>query len=569
MNILGISCYYHDSAACLISDGKVISAAQEERFNRLKNSSVFPIRAINYCLQVAGISVYDIDYVAFYEKPFLKFQRVILNHLKSYPFSIKNFLNVMPYWLDERLIVPLLLKKEAGYEGKVLFVKHHLAHAASTFLVSPFKKAAIMTSDGIGEWTTMTIGKGDESNIEICHELHYPNSLGLLYSAITAYLGFEANRGEGKVMALADYGKPVYVDKFKEIIKVKEDGSFKIDSRYFGFNTGSKMYNDKFVKLFGKARIPETNFEQRHYDIAASLQKIVEEILIKIAKDIYKRTNLDNLCLAGGTFLNCVVNRKILEETNFKEIFIQPAAGDAGGALGAALYVYNSLLKNQRRYVMDNAYLGPEFSESKIKKFLLSKDVKFKKFNDSKLVKYIANKIAHGKIIGWFQDRMEWGPRALGNRSILADPRNPKMKDILNKKVKHREWFRPYGISILLEELNGYFDLGKPSPFMLLVGNVKEPKKKLIPSAIHTNGTSRIQTITKEENGIFYDLVKEFQNITGIPMIINTSFNDKNEPIVCTPEDAYNCFLNTQIDYLVLKNFVIDEKRVKNDPRRN
>ena len=559
MNILGISCHYHDSAAALVNDGKVVAAAQEERFNRKKNSLDFPIQAINFCLQSADLTVYDIDYIAFYEKPYLKFQRVVLDHLKSFPFSINNFLREMPHWLDDRLIIPIILKKEMCYEKEVFFIKHHLAHAASAFFSSPFKEAAIITADGVGEWATTTIGKGKDNEIQVSKELHYPDSLGLLYSAITTYLGFKANSGEGKVMALADYGEPVFLDKFKEIINIKKDGSFKINQKYFGFNKGSKMYSNKFIKIFGKPRLPETEIEQIHYDIAASLQRIIEEILIVISRDVHKKTALKNLCLAGGTFLNCVANSKILEETSFKNIFIQPAAGDSGGAVGAALYVYHSLLKKRREYVMDNAYIGPEFSESQIKKFLLNNNIEFRKLTDSELTKYTAKKIAQDKIIGWFQGRMEWGPRALGNRSILANPCNKNMKDILNKKVKHREWFRPYGVAILKEELNKFFDLNSESPFMLLVGKVKNSKKDLIPSVIHVNGTSRIQTITKEENEIFYKLINEFDKITEIPMIINTSFNDKEEPIVCTPNDAYSCFMKTKMDCLVLGNFFIEK----------
>jgi len=561
MNILGISCHYHDSAAALVRDEKVVAAAQEERFNRKKNSSDFPINSINYCVQAGNISFNDIDYIGFYEKPYLKFQRVVLGHLKSFPFSINNFLREMPHWLDNRLIIPIILKKELGYEKEIFFIKHHLAHAASAFFVSPFKEAAIITSDGVGEWATTTIGKGKDNKIQISKELHYPDSLGLLYSAITTYLGFKANSGEGKVMALADYGKPVFLDKFKEIINIKSDGSFKINQKYFSFNKGSKMYSNKFIKTFGNPRAPGEKIQERHFDIATSLQKIIENILITIAKDIHDKTKLNNLCLAGGTFLNCVANSKILEKTPFKKIFIQPAAGDSGGALGAALYVYNSLLKNPKKFIMKDAYLGPEFSESQIKKFLLNNNIEFKKLSDSELTKYTAKKIAQDKVIGWFQGRMEWGPRALGNRSILANPCNKNMKDILNKKVKHREWFRPYGVAILKEELTKFFDLNSESPFMLLVGKVKNSKKDLIPSAIHVNGTSRIQTIHKEENGIFYKLINEFNEITNIPMIINTSFNDKDEPIVCTPNDAYSCFMKTKMDCLVLGNFFIEKQQ--------
>jgi len=560
MNILGISCHYHDSAASLVIDGQVVAAAQEERFNREKNSSAFPYHAINYCLQAGDMTVYDLDYVAFYEKPFLKFQRVILNHIRSYPFSFKNFMEVIPHWLGERLIIPLILDKELGYEGKTLFIKHHLAHGASAFLPSPFEEAAIITSDGIGEWATMTIGSGRGPEVRIYHELHYPHSLGLLYSAITTYLGFEANRAEGKVMALADYGEPTYLDKFGEIVTARPDGSFMLDPRYFGFNKGSRMFSRKFVKTFGEPRDPGAQMEQKHFDMAATLQRVVEDIVIAAARDLHNRTGAEDLCLAGGTFLNCVANSRVLKEAGYSRIFIQPAAGDSGGALGAALYAYHSLLGHPRAYVMRDAYLGPEFSNDEIRKFLSANHVQFRELEQGELVRYAAKKIAEDQIVGWFQGRMEWGPRALGNRSILANPCSPGMKDFLNEEVKHREWFRPYGVNILLEETTDYFDLDHPSPFMLLVGNALEPQKARIPSALHVNGTSRIQTITREDNGLFYDLVKEFEKITEVPMIINTSFNDRGEPIVCTPEDAFSCFSRTKIDCLVLGNFVIEKK---------
>ena len=560
MNILGLSCHYHDSAAALVKDGRVVAAAQEERFNREKNSSAFPYRAINYCLQAADLTVYDIDYVAFYEKPFLKFQRVILNHIKSYPFSFRNFMEVIPHWLGERLVIPLILDKELGYEGKVLFIKHHMAHAASAFLASPFEEAAIITSDGIGEWASMAIGSGRGGEVRISHELRYPDSLGLLYSAITTYLGFEANRAEGKVMALADYGEPGYLDKFGEIVTARPDGSFRLDSSYFGFNKGSRMFSRKFVKTFGEPREPGDEIEQKHFDMAATLQRVVEEIVIAAAKGLRNKTSSDNLCTAGGTFLNCVANSRVLKEAGFSRIFIQPAAGDSGGALGAALYAYHSLLGHPRVYVMRDAYLGPEFSDGEIRRFLTANHVRFRELEDGELVKYAAEKIAEDRIVGWFQGRMEWGPRALGNRSILANPCSPGMKGFLNEEVKHREWFRPYGVNILLEKTTDYFDLDHPSPFMLLVGNAVESRKERIPSALHVNGTSRIQTITKEDNGLFYDLVKKFEKITGVPMVINTSFNDRGEPIVCAPEDAFACFSRTKIDCLVLGNFVIEKK---------
>ncbi len=564
MNILGISCYYHDAAACLLRDGQVVAAAQEERFNHEKYSPLFPINAINYCLQAGGITIYDIDYIGFYDKPFLKFFRVILSHLVSYPFSLKNFLDTIPSWLEDRLIIPLVMKKELGFDGKILFIKHHLSHAASAFLVSPFQEAAILTADGVGEWATMTYGFGRESTIRILKEICYPDSLGLLYTAVTTYLGFEALAGEGKVMGLAGYGKPSYIDKFREIIMVKPDGSFRLDSRFFGFNRGFRMYSGKFVKTFGKARKRESKIEQRHCDIAASLQKFIEETLITIARNLYNETKTDKLCLAGGLFLNCIANSKILEETPFKQIFIQPAAGDSGGALGAASYIYHSILGNQRNYVMTNAYLGPDFPANQIKRILLNYNFVFKELNDSDLVKYIAKELSQNKIVGWFQGRMEFGPRALGNRSILANPCNPNMKELLNSKVKKRESFRPYAPSVLEERAGEFFKLQSPSPFMLLAPQVREGKRELIPGVTHIDGTARVQTVSKNTNPRFWQLIKEFENITGVPVIINTSFNLKGEPIVCTPQDAISSFQRSQMDYLVLGNYVV-EKRVKSD----
>ncbi len=559
MNILGISCFYHDSAACLLQDGKIIAAASEERFSREKYSQVFPINAINFCLQSKDLTIYDIDYIGFYEKPFLKFSRVILSHLRSYPCSLNNFLSTTPSWLENRLIMPLVFKKELGFEGKTLFIKHHLSHAASSFLVSPFKESAILTCDGVGEWATMSYGTGEDSDIKILKEIHYPSSLGLLYTAVTTHLGFKALSGEGKVMGLAGYGKPRYLDKFKEIVSVRPDGSFRMDERFFGINKGSRMYTGKFVRLFGNERKPDKPINERHCDIAASLQRFLEEVLITVARHIHRQTGLNKLCLAGGVSLNCVTNSRILEETPFKEVFVQPASGDAGGALGVACYIYHSLLKNPRDYVMQDAYLGPYFTENQIKRSLINSGLDFKEFSDVELARYIAKAISMDKIIGWFQGRMEFGPRALGNRSILANPCNPNMKDLLNSRVKQRESFRPYAPSVLEEKAEDFFELTTKSPFMLLAPFVKEDKKHLIPAVTHVDGRAMVQTISKTTNPKFWQLIKEFENITGIPIVINTSFNLKDEPIVCTPEDAINSFKKSQMDFLVLDNYVAEK----------
>jgi carbamoyltransferase len=562
MNILGVSCFYHDSAVCLVRDGKIVSAASEERFNRRKSSPLFPINAVNYCLQQADLTIKDIDIVGFYEKPFLKFYRVLLSHIRAYPFSFNNFYRTIPNWLEERLLIPLILKKELCYEGEVLFIKHHLSHAASSFLVSPFEEAAILTADGVGEWACTSFGIGKGSDIRIIKESHFPNSLGLFYSAITTYLGFAALTGEGKVMGLAAYGDPCYLDKLREMVVVRPDGSFMVDQSYFGFNKGGRMYSRKLVKALGKERGSQDKVEQRHYDIAASLQKLTEDTLIGMVNNIHNETGMDDLCLAGGLFLNCVANGKILENTPVKQIFVQPAAGDSGGALGVAAYIYHSLLGNRRSEMLKNVYLGPEFSESAVKRALINNNMVFRQYSEEELLKYIARQIARDKIIGWFQGRMEFGPRALGNRSILANPCNPRMKDLLNSRVKQRESFRPYAPAVLEERAAEYFDIKQLSPFMLLAGRVKKEKADIIPAVTHIDNTARIQTVNKNTNRRFWGLIKEFENITGVPVLINTSFNLRGEPIVCGPEDAISCFQRSRMDILAIGNCVAEKESV-------
>lgn len=561
MNILGISCFFHDSAACLVKDGNVVAAVEEERFIRSKNTSTFPLHAINYCVQEAGISFNDIDCVLLYEKPYLKFSRVIIDHLQSFPFSAKRFLDSMPAWLDDRLSVELLLKKELGYEGKVMYVKHHLSHAASAFLVSPFEEAAILTADGVGEWTTTTCGYGKGNEIKILKEIHYPHSLGLLYSAVTTFLGFEANRGEGTVMGLSSYGKPVYIDAFRKMIDVKEDGSYEIDPSYFKFIKGRRLYSRKFIKAFGKPRKARSKIERRHEDVAASLQMIVEEIIIKMANHIYEQTKMENLCLAGGVFLNCVANHKILEQTPFKNIYIQPAAGDTGGALGVAVYANNVIFNNPRTFVMDHPYHGPAINENHTRRVLLNApDLRMKKYTEDELISFVADKLAQNKTVGWAQGRMEFGPRALGNRSILGNPCNPEMKDILNAKIKFRESFRPFAPAVLEENANDFFELKSVSPFMTLASRVKEDKKAQVPAITHVDGTARVQTVSKKTNPRFWKLIKEFEQLTGVPMVINTSLNLKGDPIVCTPDDAISCFKRCNMDYMVIGDYVAEKK---------
>lgn len=560
MNILGVSCFYHDSAACLIQDGVIVAACSEERFTRVKNTAEFPIQAANFCLQQGGITSNDLDYVAFYEKPFLKFHRVVWNHLVSYPFSLRNFIRTIPHWLQDRLIMPLVFREKLGTQLKVLFVPHHLSHAASAYLVSGFDEAAILTVDGVGEWATLACGTGRGGRIELDSEIQFPDSIGLLYTAITTYLGFEANEGEGTVMGLAAYGRPSYRDALGDIVRVYPDASFKIDQRYFGcFNRSGAMYTRKFVRRFGKPRKRGEPLTQRHYDMAATLQQLTEDILIGIAGRLHAATKAQALCMAGGVALNCVANGRILAVTPFEDIFIQPAAGDAGGSLGAAAYVYHSLLNRPRTAAMRDAYLGPEFPESRIEKALSKSGCSYRKLADSALYAHVASRISEQAIVGWFQGRMEFGPRALGNRSILADPRNPAMKDMLNERVKHREPFRPYAPVVHEERASEFFSARRFSPYMLLAADVKPEMRRVIPAVTHVDGTARVQTVNRRQNERLWLLIDHFAQITGVPVILNTSFNVKGEPIVCSPEDAIRTFMGTHMDMLVLGNYILEK----------
>jgi len=564
MNILGISAFYHDSAACLIQDGIIVACAQEERFTRKKHDFSFPKNAIEFCLRQGKIAVKDLDYVGFYEKPFIKFERILYTYLATFPRSLPSFLKAIPLWLKEKIWIPQTIRKELNYQGDILMLEHHFSHAASTFLVSPFQEAAILTIDGVGEWATATYGVGKDNQIEIFKELRFPHSLGLLYNAFTYYLGFQVNSDEYKVMGLAPYGEPVYYDSImKELVSLKDDGSFQINMRYFAYDYGLKMTNANFEKLFGlPARNSNEPIQKKHQDLAASIQKVTEEIMLRMANFLYQQTNLKNLGLAGGVALNCVANGRILRETNFENIFIQPAAGDAGGAVGVAVYIYHSLLNNPRKFVWEDAYLGPEYSDSKIKKFLQQNQISFKEYSPDELIKYTAKLLSEDKVIGWFQDGMEFGPRALGNRSILADPRKPENKDRVNKKIKFREEFRPFAPAILEEKVSEFFEIDCPSPYMLLVAQVKPEKKDKIPAVIHIDGSARIQTVNRKQNALFYDLLKEFEKITGCPVLLNTSFNLKGEPIVCTPQDGYLTFIRSGLDYLILGNCVLDKKEM-------
>jgi len=555
--VLGLSCYYHDSCAALVRDGEIVAAAQEERFNRDKYSPVFPIQAVNYCLQEAGVTIYDVDEVAFYEKMYLKFERTILSHLAGYPFTLRNFLDTMPLWLKDRLAVSATIEEELSLKKPVRYVKHHLSHAASSFLVSPFESAAILTVDGVGEYACAAFGSGRGNQIELNKEMHYPHSLGLLYSIVTAYLGFRVFSGEGKVMALAEYGEPSFVDQFREIVLVRDDGSFELDTRYFSFNRGEKMHNSRFEELFGPPRKPGDELSDRHRDIAASLQRVTEELLLAMARHVYRETGEKRLCLAGGVFLNVTANSRIREETDFEEIFIQPAASDAGGALGAALYLYHTVRGQPRGAPMTSCALGGAFSDRVIEVLLRNRGAKFRKLEPDELVAQTADRLAAGRVVGWFNGRMEFGPRALGNRSILAHPGDAGMKERLNLIIKHREAFRPFGASVLREHMAEFFEQDWASPFMLFITRVRADKIDAIPAVTHVNGSSRIQTVTPQDNGIYYELIRAFHERSGLPMVLNTSFND-SEPIVHTPEEAYRCFEESDMDCLALGSYLVE-----------
>lgn len=561
MYILGISAFYHDSAAALLKDGQIVAAAQEERFTRIKHDSSFPINAITYCLSSENISAKDLDYIGFYEKPFIKFERILFSHLATFPKSFISFLMATPMWLKEKLWIPSLIRKKLEYEDEVLLIEHHLSHAGSSFLVSPFKEAAILTIDGVGEWSSGAYGKGKENQIELFYEMRFPHSLGLLYSAFTYYLGFRVNSAEYKVMGLAPYGEPGYYDLIlKELVDLKEDGSFKLNMKYFSYDYGLKMTSSRFDELFGSVRrAPESEIKKLHQDIASSLQKVTEEIVLRMAKNLYKETGLKKLCLAGGVALNCLANSRIMKETPFEEIFIQPGSSDAGGAVGVAAYIYYTLLNNQRGFVWKDAYLGPGYSNQEIKNFLIREGIHHREYNREELLKFTAKLLSQQNILGWFQGRMEFGPRALGNRSILADPRKAENKDRVNQKVKYREGFRPFAPSLIRERAEDFFEIDRHSPFMLLTFQVKSKK---IPAVTHVDGSARLQTLKREENPLFYDLLVEFGNLTHCPVLLNTSFNLRGEPIVCTPEEAYLSFMRSGMDYLIMGNFVLDKKEM-------
>src|SRR3989344_1601832 len=571
MYILGISCFYHDSSAALLKDGIIVAAAQEERFTRKKHDTSFPLNSIKYCLESQNITINQIDYIGFYEKPFLKLERMLHQHLEMFPFSLKTFLSSLPSWINEKLRVPKIIKKKLKYQRDILFIEHNLAHAASSFLASPFKKAAILTVDGVGEWTTTAYGLGDDKEINLLKEIIFPHSLGLLYSAITAYLGFSVNNSEYKVMGLSPYGimdknQNAYYSKLKQVIDLKEDGSYRLDLSYFVYHYKDRMPSQKMCQLLGgPIRKKESEVTQRHKDIAAASQMLYEEALFKMLNHLHQETKCDHLVLAGGCGLNSVANGKILKNTPFKRIWIQPDAGDGGTSIGAALYIYNTILGKERKYVLKDAFLGPGYTTSEIKSFLDQNGIKYSEFqNDKDLVQKTAKLIYENNVIGWYQGRMEWGPRALGSRSILSNAGNPQMQDILNLKVKHREKFRPFAPVVCEDDALDYFECDQPVPeptdFMLMVYPIVKEKRELIPAVTHVDGSGRLQSIRRTQNAKYYDLIKEFGKLSGVPILINTSFNIRGEPIVCSPYDAYKCMMGTGIDCLVMDKFLIWRK---------
>ncbi len=584
--VLGISAFYHDSAACLLRDGEIVAAVSEERLTRKKGDPDFPRRAVDYCLGVAGIDVSDVSAVGFYDKPLLKFERILETYLGVVPRGFRSFLMAGPLWIKDKLYIDNQLKTALGYKGQILYSEHHESHAASAFFPSPFAEAAILTMDGVGEWATASIGAGRGNDIEILEELHWPDSIGLLYSAFTYYTGFKVNSGEYKVMGLAPYGEPKYVDLIlRELMDLREDGSFRLNQKYFNYLTGLTMTNGNFNELFGgPPRKPESLLTQKEMDLARSVQEVCEEVMLRMARTAHKKTGAENLCMAGGVALKCVGNGRLLREGPFKNIWIQPAAGDAGGALGVAQLIHYRHFGNARVVVpgrdsMKGAYLGPAFTVDEIEAFLTATGAAYKRLEEPTLLDSVAQLLAEEKIVGWFDGRMEFGPRALGARSILGDPRSPRMQAQMNIKIKFREGFRPFAPSVLRERVADYFELDGDSPYMLLVAPVQEHRRvpltaaqhelwgidKLnvprsdIPAVTHIDYSARIQTVSRDTSPRYYDLIKAFERRTGCGVVVNTSFNVRGEPIVCTPGDAYRCFMRTNIDALVLGPFLLEK----------
>jgi len=590
MNILGISAFYHDSAACLVQSGVVVSAAQEERFTRKKHDQAFPINSIRFCLEKGNITVADLDHIVFYEKPFLKFERLLETALAYAPSGLSSFLKAMPVWIKQKLWIKEMIKKETGFEGRILFPGHHDSHAASAFYPSPFNEAAYLAIDGVGEWATTSYGVGRGNELEAMAEIDFPHSIGLLYSAFTYYMGFKVNSGEYKVMGLAPYGEPRYKDLIlKELVDLKEDGSYRLNMDYFGYCDKLKMTSGRFDRLFGgPPRRPESLLTQKEMDIARSVQEVTEEIVLRIGRHVAGETGQKRLCLAGGVALNCVANGKLLRAGIFDEIWVQPAAGDAGGAMGAALYAWHRYLGNGRkadgkRDSLQGSLLGPDFTDAEIGEFLKAASAPYKKLSQEELPHKVADLIADEKVIGWFQGRMEFGPRALGSRSIIGDARSPRMQEVMNLKIKFRESFRPFAPAVLAEKAADYFELDSPSPYMLIVADVKKERRRAmteeekalfgieklhavrsdIPAVTHVDYSARVQTVDREANPLFHRLLASLDDRHGCPVVINTSFNVRGEPIVCTPEDAYRCFMRTDMDYLVMGPYLLDKAAQK------
>ncbi len=582
--VLGISAFYHDSAACLVRDGEIIAAAQEERFTRVKHDHRFPRYAVEYCLRQAGLAVAELTAVAFYDKPWLKFERLLETYLAFAPRGLTSFYKAMPLWLKQKLWLGELLKRELGWTGEVYFPEHHQSHAASAFFPSPFSRAAVLTLDGVGEWATASWGVGHDNRVELRAELRFPHSLGLLYSAFTYYTGFKVNSGEYKVMGLAPYGEPRYVDVIlSDLMDLKEDGSFWLDQSYFNYCQGLTMTSERFHRLFGgPPRKPESELTQREMDLARSLQDVTEEVVRRMARHVRRETGERHLCLAGGVALNCVANGKVLRDKTFDDIWIQPAAGDAGGALGAALFVWHQVLDRPRtagdgRDRQAGSYLGPAFSTGAITSWLDARGLPYQRLSDGGAPAAAARLIADGKVVGWLAGRMEFGPRALGARSILGDARSPEMQSVMNLKIKYRESFRPFAPSVLAENAEEYFDLDRESPYMLLVADVQPARRRAmseeerqrfgiarlnvprsdIPAVTHVDYSARIQTVNRRDHPRYHQLLEEFERLTGCAVVVNTSFNVRGEPIVCTPEDAYLCFMRTEMDALVLEDCIL------------
>ncbi len=589
VNILGISAFYHDSAACLVTDGVIVAAAQEERFTRKKHDFAFPRNAADYCLREAGIGIDDVDYVVFYDRPFTKFERIVETYLMTAPLGVRSLIKAVPLWLKGKLFMKVTIAKELDYHGPVLFTEHHESHAASAFYPSPFEEAAFLTIDGVGEWTTTSYGTGRGNDLRIHEEIHFPHSLGLLYSAFTYFTGFRVNSGEYKVMGLAPYGEPKYVDTILEhLIDLRDDGSFHLNMKYFDYLSGLSMTNDRFADLFGgPPRKPESELTQREMDLARSVQEVIEIAMLRLGKRVRSATGMKNLCLAGGVALNCVANGKLLRSGLFDDIWIQPAAGDAGGALGAALFIWHRYLDHPRAGTSPDSqrgsYLGPRFDDDEIERFLTENDLPFTKLTEEELPSTVAEILSSEKVVGWFQGRMEFGPRALGGRSIIGDARSVEMQSTMNLKIKYRESFRPFAPSVAVESIGDYFEIDRPSPYMLLVAEVKKERqlpmtdeqkslfgiqklnvpKSEVPAITHVDYSARIQSVDGVTNPRYHALIRAFEEKTGCPVIINTSFNVRGEPIVCSPGDAYTCFMRTEMDYLVLGTLLLDKKEQK------